>query len=472
MTLKGIATGVLSFLMISFVSVADASWVDEWLDQRTTTAPNHFSGQQRGYYTGGSFNTRWTSKNTHPLTVEPPRIKGGCGGIDIFTGGFSFMNAEYLVDKLQGILSNASAVAFDLGLKTLCEQCSQTIKNFEAISDKLNSMQIEECAAGKELVGVVMDEGGFHSAEVMKSKLGEAIKENKISRGMAEMWDMVTRENRMNNNVVQSGDVQRITRGCNADLQRVFLRGSSLLENTSGGANVPSRYVSLIRGLVGDVKLSGPASAYKVAYEPPCSENNIDDFSAVSSGILFEKTASGQCRAISDRNANMKDYIREELLKIADKIKNQGLLTTGEKAFLGQNPLPTLPVLKTAVATDTVAGMIDALAGITANAYAYQMLTDLYSRANAITNRAYEILEKKSSARSGAPADECSLVFGDQAAENISKMAKRIAVLQNKAHQNYIQSAQEMTVIYNYIDHLRKLDEQLTSSLTRPTGKE
>ena len=63
-------------------------------------------------------------------------------------------------------------VAFDLGLKTLCEQCSNTIKNFEALSDKLNSMQLDECAAAKEMVGVVMDDNGFHSTEVMREKLG------------------------------------------------------------------------------------------------------------------------------------------------------------------------------------------------------------------------------------------------------------------------------------------------------------
>ena len=85
--------------------------------------------------------------------MEVPRIKSGCGGIDVFMGGFSFMNTDYLVNKLQAILAGAPAVAFDLALKTLCEQCSNTIKNFEALADKLNSMQFDECAASKELVG-------------------------------------------------------------------------------------------------------------------------------------------------------------------------------------------------------------------------------------------------------------------------------------------------------------------------------
>ena len=130
-------------------SVASSAWVDDWLQQQTTTSPSYFPGQQRGYYSGGSFNARWPSTTDYPITIEPPRIKSGCGGIDVFMGGASFMNTDYLVDKLQGILTGAAAVAFDLALKTLCEQCSNTIKNFEAIADKLHSMQLEECAAAK-----------------------------------------------------------------------------------------------------------------------------------------------------------------------------------------------------------------------------------------------------------------------------------------------------------------------------------
>ncbi|EKD37931.1 MAG: hypothetical protein ACD_75C00933G0001, partial [uncultured bacterium] len=184
----------LAVLLLFTPTIASAAWVDDWLEQKTTTSPNYFSGQQRGYYSGGGFSGRWPSKVDYPVTVEMPRIKSGCGGIDVFMGGFSFLNEDYLVDKLQSILESAPAVAFDLALKTLCEQCSNTIKNFEALADKLNSMQLDECAAAKELVGVVMDENGFHSTEVMQEKLGTSIKENKLSQGITEMWDIATKE--------------------------------------------------------------------------------------------------------------------------------------------------------------------------------------------------------------------------------------------------------------------------------------
>jgi len=105
-------------------------------------------------------------------------------------GGFSFINTDYLVDKLQGILSSTASVAFDLGLEILYEQCSNIIKNFKAISDKVN------------------------------------------------------------NDIPQAGDVTRMTNGCNAGIRNTFLSGGSLLENVGSKLSLPADYTNLIRGLV------------------------------------------------------------------------------------------------------------------------------------------------------------------------------------------------------------------------------
>ncbi len=40
-----------------FSTSAKAEWVDDWLQQRSTSGPNYFHGQERGYYQAGSFST-------------------------------------------------------------------------------------------------------------------------------------------------------------------------------------------------------------------------------------------------------------------------------------------------------------------------------------------------------------------------------------------------------------------------------
>jgi len=452
---------------------ASAAWVDDWLDQRTTTSPNYFPGQQRGYYSGGSFSARWPNSVSYPVTVEMPRIKSGCGGIDVFMGGFSFMNTDYLVDKLQGILTGAASVAFDLGLKTLCEQCSNTIKNFEAISDKLNSMQIDECAAAKELVGVVMDENGFHSSEVMKEKLGTAIKENKLKQGVSEMWDIITTEDKANNNVPQAVDISRVTSGCNAEITSTFLSGGSLLGNVGSKLGLPADYTNLIRGLVGDVNLEGSANTYKVSYEAPCPENNPDDIKAFTSGEVYTKNTSGTCSQITDTNRDLRQYVLNTLTGVANKIESKTALSSAEETFLATNPLSALPILKTAVGAGLEEAAVAGLSDITANAYALQMLSDLYVRAETVAWKAREMLEKQAEASTGQPSENCAaVIFAEHADQNISVMLKRIRRLQNAARASYIASAKEMSTIMDYLEHMQKIEAQMTAEITRRYGKD
>jgi len=463
----------LTAAFVLFASSAGAAWVDDWLQQRSVNSPNYFHGSERGFYQAGSFSTRWSNTNDYPLTVEAPRLKSGCGGIDVFLGGMSFMNADYLVDKLQNILTNAAAVAFDLGLKTLCEQCSNTIKNFEALADNLNSMQIEECAAARSVVGVVMDENGFHSSEAMREKLGTAIKENKITQGITEMWDIATKEDQANNNVPQASDVSRITSGCNSELINTFLSGGSLLENVGGKMGIPADHTELIRGLVGDVILEGPASAYKVSYVVPCSENNPEDIKGISEGVLYSKDSGGSCSQVSDSNRDLVQYVTDTLTSIADKVETKGILTTDEQAFLETTPMSVLPVIKTSIVTNMRESMIANLADLTAKAYSLQMLSDLYVRAEVLARKAKEVLEKNAEAASGQPYENCNpAVFAGHLDQDITIMLNRVKHLQETSRESYVASAKQITTILTYLEQMQRVETQMVSEITRRYGKD
>ena len=460
-------------LTLLLAPTAHAGWVDDWLQQQATTSPDYLSGQQRGYYAGGSFSGRWRSTAEYPVTVEMPRIKSGCGGIDVFMGGFSFMNTDYLVDKLQAILTNASAVAFDLALKTLCEQCSNTIKNFEALADKLNSMQIDECAAAKELVGIVADENGFHSTEVMRERLGTAIKENKLVSGTAEMWDILTKEDRANNNQPKPADLAAVTSGCNADIRAIFLSGGSLLANVGSRLSIPASHVNLLRGLVGDIQLEGAANGYRVATIPPCAQNNPDDLEAFTDGEVYAKSATGACSRITDAGRDLVESVTTRLNTIADKLAAKGSLSAVEQTFLEGNPLAPLPILKTAVGTGTRDAVIPGLADITAKAYSLQMLSDLYVRGEAIGAKAKEVLEKKAGPAGGQGPEQCAAVlFAEHADQGLTLMLRRIRSLKEAAKTSYIAAAGEMNTIVTYLNHMQRLESQMAAEITRRYGKD
>lgn len=468
-----IGTAVL--LLCAAESVQAAGWVDDWLTQKTGSSPSYIQGQQRGYYSGGNFSARWKSTASYPVTIEAPRVKGGCGGIDIFMGGFSFMDTGHLVNKLQAILSGAASVAFDLALKTMCEQCSNTIKNMEAIADKLNSMQLDECSASKELVGIMADDNGFRSSDEMQSRLGKAIKENKLISGASTLWSDLTKQDWANKGVVSTSDVNDTISGCNADIKAVFLSaaGGSMLANMGTKMGLPADYINLMRGMVGDVRLEGATNSYAVSYQAPCPENNGNDLGAIAEGKAYSQTTGGVCAQITDTNRDLQTYVGNTINSIATKIENKGTLTATETAFLDTNPLSILPILKNAVATDTKDTVIPNLASLTARAYVLQLLSDLYQRVGAVAEKSNELLTRSSGPVAGQGTEKCAdVAFAPQIGENISKMLKNVQYLKDGAKSSYVASAQEMEVILSYMNHMKQIEDQMTAELTRRFGRD
>ena len=66
------------------------------------TGPSAFEGQSAGYYSLGNVWTRFPQKTTNIANLQLPRARAGCGGIDIFAGSFSFINASEMVALLPG----------------------------------------------------------------------------------------------------------------------------------------------------------------------------------------------------------------------------------------------------------------------------------------------------------------------------------------------------------------------------------
>jgi len=465
---------VLTLSLILSASTSQAGWVDDWLAQSASTQTGYFEGQQRGYYSAGSFSGRWKSTADYPVTVELPKVKSGCGGIDVFVGGMSFMNMEYLTQKLKGMVTGAvSALAYDLATKVLSEQVANSTKNIMALADTLNQMQLDECAAGKSLVGIMTDKDGLRSGEDMQNRLGTAIKENKLVSGVSNLWTGLTTEEQANGGTVNAGDVVSATSTCNQDIRDIFMTGNSMLATVGNKMNIPSSHIDLMRGLTGDIRLSGAAEAYQISYMPPCSENNSDSLKSLSSGDMYIKNTAGVCSPIIDGNRDMTAYVTGKLTSMAVKIRTKsGELNVAEKAFLDSTPISILPILKSGVGTVTEGQTISVLADMVANAYILQMMSDLYLRAEAIAVKAREVVEKKGAASNGSTETCAAPIFLENASKDIAVMLGKINSLKEGSKTNYIAAREEMIANLQAIETMKNLESQMNQEVTRRFGKD
>ena len=89
LALTGVARADVAGEMNSFFNDAGGA--------ANVTGPSAYQGQSAGYYSLGNVWTRFPQKSVAPFNLQLPSARAGCGGIDLFSGSFSFINASEIV---------------------------------------------------------------------------------------------------------------------------------------------------------------------------------------------------------------------------------------------------------------------------------------------------------------------------------------------------------------------------------------
>lgn len=132
-----------------------------------------YQGQKAGYMTGGGFVTRNRVVNSQIASVNLPRFDAGCGGIDIFAGGFSFINHDQLIQTMKSIASNAMGYSFLLGLEVTSSQVSSIIKQLQTWSNNVNALGINSCETASNLVGAMWPKQTTAKQQICRSVAGK-----------------------------------------------------------------------------------------------------------------------------------------------------------------------------------------------------------------------------------------------------------------------------------------------------------
>lgn len=124
-------------------------------EQSNWTSPHAYEGQEAGYYTAGSLYLRGKSRTISPMHISPPNLKAGCGGIDMFLGGASFISADELVQFANTIMSNAAPYFFQLALETYAPQANDIMAKLQYWAQQINSMDMNSCEVAQDtLAGI------------------------------------------------------------------------------------------------------------------------------------------------------------------------------------------------------------------------------------------------------------------------------------------------------------------------------
>lgn len=122
------------------------------ISNNVTTAGG-YQDQTGGFYTGGSVFARSKVNNADLFSLQLPHYRAGCGGIDLFLGGFSYINAQEFLQLLRNIGSNATGYAFNLALATVTPQIKSVLDELSAKVQSMTNQSINSCEAAATLVG-------------------------------------------------------------------------------------------------------------------------------------------------------------------------------------------------------------------------------------------------------------------------------------------------------------------------------
>jgi len=146
------------FALLIFAQFTNAaSSLDQELGDMFTGMINETPGgfydtQRRGVITGGNLTTRTRVVHPNLVSFVPPSFKGGCGGIDLFGGSFSYINGTQITQLLRSISQGAVGYAFQIAIEGMCPTCSQVMTKLQKDIANINSVMKNSCDASKAIV--------------------------------------------------------------------------------------------------------------------------------------------------------------------------------------------------------------------------------------------------------------------------------------------------------------------------------
>jgi len=313
------------------------------------SGPTAFEGQSAGYYSLGNVWTRFPQKSVSPFNLQLPSARAGCGGIDLFSGSFSFINAAEIVAMLKATANNALGFAFKLAIDSVSPEIGKVMDEFSQKAQLLNQMNISSCETAQALVG-----GIWPQMETTRSTICEAVGN---SQGVFSDWAAARQG-------CNNGGHRDSTIAGNSDANmKDQLVGEphnytweALKKSAKFGA-FDQTFSEYIMTLVGTIVTTPPTSSDqgpKVVIYGPAEEAVVTallDGTSNAPPVKILKCNNSECTDVGEQtlsvpaSAALRPRIAEMVQSMSDKIRTDATLTAAEKQLLNMATVPLYKIL-------------------------------------------------------------------------------------------------------------------------------
>lgn len=308
------------------------------------TNPQAYQSQAGGYYGGGNLYARTPVKRYNLVTLDMPSYRAGCSGIDLYTGGLSYISGQKLTDLGRSIMQGAGAYAVDVMLATTVPEIKQVRDYLQTTVQKVNQANINSCEMAQNLVGGVWPKTMASQQKVCHDQRmmgGSGLAHDYVSARMDCAGDgfQKTMQDAANDKERQ----EQVVLGKNL-LWEIFKKSEFLNDNTELKELVMSLVGTIVITEDGKIKqIPGLANDNDLIHTL-LGDSNIHDseiwhcVDAKCLDVVLKKIHISESASLTGKVKAMMESINE-------KIKKDVALTAVEKNFLQITPLPVLKFL-------------------------------------------------------------------------------------------------------------------------------
>lgn len=147
-------SGALFFAGISEASLQSSL---DSMFMSNATPPQAYHSQSRGGFVGGGLSVRAPISNINAIAFDPPRLSAGCGGIDMYGGSFTFINAAQMAALFRQIAANAAGALFKMAIDAISPEIGKIMQDFQSMVQNMNNMAKNTCQIGSAAPKVIGD---------------------------------------------------------------------------------------------------------------------------------------------------------------------------------------------------------------------------------------------------------------------------------------------------------------------------
>lgn len=345
------------------------------------TPPGVYEGQAAGYFTGGGLVLRAPSRNYQLASMQAPNYRAGCSGVDLYGGGFSYIDSAQLVAALRNVGQNAASYAFMLGLRVISPQITNVLEWVREKAEMINQLNINSCEAAADLVGSFMGMDAKENSQCVLTRYGngDSMEDARQACGAGGQRNSTLAGSSLNSVAFTRGNIAWRVMWNNMFLRNdkrlmemmMNLSGTVILNKDLTNENSPTTTITLPSIL--NTQRVELLNALLDGTQSMEIQGCVNDATEMECTSLTPKTIQ------LGADNGLKDRVSIVMNSIADKIRNRQSLNSTELGLLGATRIPIYKILNVASAmSDTVvATQAGKYADIVAKDILYAYINDL-----------------------------------------------------------------------------------------------